>query len=80
MSKVLEYVGVLQLLKDRLKDSWTQWRTGVSSEAANESAQGDHDGESLKKRVKQRVSRFTERTLRRIDSTTNPEDFSHLTR
>jgi hypothetical protein len=89
MSKVVEYVGFFHALKDRLKESWTQyWLSdssgsgGVGISAAGGDGFADDDRETnFRIKVKEKLERLKHQTIRRIDrSSSLDEDFSHLTR
>ncbi|CAG7659647.1 unnamed protein product [Allacma fusca] len=72
MSKVIEYVGWVHALKDRLKENWTQfWHSETEEKETN-----------FRAKVKDKLEKLTQRTITRINHSSNNEegDFSHLTR
>jgi len=85
MSKVVEYVGFFHALKDRLKESWTQYWLSDSSGGNTGGSGGDgfaDDRETnFRIKVKEKLERLKHQTIRKIDrSSSLDEDFSHLTR
>lgn len=87
MSKVIEYVGFFQVVKDQVREGWTQFWGQASTPPPPIVEQGDDasscpDRETnFRTKVKERLDRLKKQTVRRIDrSSSVDEDFSHLTR
>lgn len=79
----MEYVGVLHLIKDHVKETWTQFWANISSPA--EATDGDERFSeheiNFRSRVKVKLDRLRQQSIRAIDSSsTEQDDFSHLTR
>jgi hypothetical protein len=86
MSKMLEYVGFLHLLKDRVREGWSQFWERSGSEEGQEGA-GGGEGVSteretnFRKRVREKLDRLKEQTIRKINhSDQDQEDFTHIYR
>lgn len=83
----MEYVGVLHLLKDHVKETWTQFWANLSTPAAGETTGGaegsleNKEETNFRSRVKVKLERLRQQSIRTIDnSSTDLEDYSHLTR
>ena len=88
MSKVVEYVGFFHLLKDRVKESWTQfWLNRRKEDEVDGNGQQFPDLEketNFRKKVKEKLERLREETIRKINHSAqdsqDQQDFSHIYR
>ncbi|ODM96455.1 Membrane-associated transporter protein, partial [Orchesella cincta] len=80
MSRVVEYVGVLHLLKDHVKETWTQFWANFSS-SSDVNGGEDEKESNFRGRIKEKLERLKRQSIRIIDNSSNgQEDYSHLTR
>lgn len=88
MGKVLEYVGLWHILKDRVRESWTgfwsdnrQQTTGSIDGQVGVGVGVDERESNFRERVKARCETLRTQSIRRIDrSSSQDQDYSHLTR
>ncbi|CAL8075117.1 unnamed protein product [Orchesella dallaii] len=79
MSRVVEYVGVLHLLKDHIKETWTQFWANYSS-SSDVNGGEDEKESNFRGRIKEKLERLKQRSIQIIDNSSNgQEDYSHLT-
>lgn len=74
MSRLVEYVGFFHLLRDQIRESWTQFRSSLN-QTQTETLSSETN---FRNKVKERLERFTNEAIRQIDK--QDQDFSHLKR
>lgn len=85
MSKLVQYVGILHVMKDHIKETWTQFWANLPNSSVNCGGDGgdSHDEKDInfRSRIKDKLNMLKQQSIRAIDSSSSDqEDYSHLTR